>query len=224
MSTEAEIIRKELRTPRAAAIAGVAFSLLLGVSLVLVRISVPTNPSDAKQWLADSGRRHAVLVAVNLVPFAGIAFLWFIGVVRDRLGDREDRFFATVFLGSGLLFVAMLFGAAAVTGSLATGFRGGVGASTGSSQTWRFGGSLAHTLLTTYGMRMAAVFMITMTTITLRQGVIPRWLGIAGLASALALLLGVNALDWLELLFPLYVLTVSIHLLLQSYRPASRVS
>jgi hypothetical protein len=224
MSTEAEIIRKELRTPRAAAIAGVAFSLLLGVSLVLVRISVPTNPSDAKQWLADSGRRHAVLVAVNLVPFAGIAFLWFIGVVRDRLGDREDRFFATVFLGSGLLFVAMLFGAAAVTGSLATGFRGGVGASTGSSQTWRFGGSLAHTLLTTYGMRMAAVFMITMTTITLRQGVIPRWLGIAGLASALALLLGVNALDWLELLFPLYVLTVSIHLLLQSFRPASRVS
>jgi hypothetical protein len=224
MSTEAEIIRKELRTPRAAAIAGVVFSLLLGVSLVLVRISVPTNPSDAKQWLADSGRRHAVLVAVNLVPFAGIAFLWFIGVIRDRLGDREDRFFATVFLGSGLLFVAMLFGAAAVTGSLATGFRGGVGASTGSSQTWRFGGSLAHTLLTTYGMRMAAVFMITMTTITLRQGVIPRWLGIAGLASALALLLGVNALDWLELLFPLYVLTVSIHLLLQSFRPASRVS
>ena len=90
MSTDAEIIRKELSTPRAAAIAGVVFSLLLGASLVLVRISVPTNPSDAKQWLADSGRRHAVLVAVNLVPFAGIAFLWFIGVIRDRLGDRED--------------------------------------------------------------------------------------------------------------------------------------
>ena len=224
MSSDAEIIRKELRTPRAAAIAGVVFSLLLGVSLVLVRISVPTSPSDAKQWLADSGRRHAVLVAVNLVPFAGIAFLWFIGVIRDRLGDREDRFFATVFLGSGLLFVAMLFGAAAVTGSLATGFRGGVGTSAGSSQTWRFGGSLAHTLLTTYGMRMAAVFMITMTTITLRHDVIPRWLGIAGLASALALLLGVNFLDWLELLFPLYVLAVSIHLLLQSFRPPPRIS
>jgi hypothetical protein len=219
VSTDAEIIRKELSTPRAAAIAGVVFSLLLGASLVLVRISVPTNPSDAKQWLADSGRRHAVLVAVNLVPFAGIAFLWFIGVIRDRLGDREDRFFATVFLGSGLLFVAMLFGAAAVTGSLATGFRGGVATSTGSSQTWHFGGSLAHTLLTTYGMRMAAVFMITMTTITLRHGVIPRWLGIAGLASALALLLGVNVVGWLELLFPLYVLAVSIHLLLQSFRP-----
>ena len=218
MSTDAEIIRQELRTPRAAAIAGVAFSVLLGLSLVLIRISVPADPSDPRRWLVDSERRHIVLVAVNLVPFAGIAFLWFIGVVRDRLGDREDRFFATVFLGSGLLFVALLFAAAAVTGSLVTGFRGGVDTSPGSSQTWRFGGSLAHALLTTYGMRMAAVFMITMTTITLRHGVIPRWLGIAGLASALALLLGVNVFDWLELLFPIYVLAISIHLLLQSFR------
>ena len=61
--------------------------------------------------------------------------------------------------------------------------------------------------------------MATMTTITLRHGVIPRWLGIAGLISALTLLLGVNVFDWLELLFPLYVLAVSIHLLLQSFRP-----
>ena len=134
MGTEPEIIRKELRTPQAAAIAGVAFSLLLGASLVLVRISVPADPSDARQWLTNAGRRHAVLVAVNLVPFAGIAFLWFIGVIRDRLGAREDRFFATVFLGSGLLFVAMMFAAAAVAGSLVIGFRGGVHASADAAQ------------------------------------------------------------------------------------------
>ena len=48
-------------------------------------------------------------MGLYLVPFAGIAFLWFIGVVRDRIGEREDKFFATVFFGSGLLFVAMLF-------------------------------------------------------------------------------------------------------------------
>jgi hypothetical protein len=51
------------------------------------------------------------------VPFAGIAFLWFIGVVRDRLGAHEDRFFATVFFGSGILFLAMFFAAAAVAGA-----------------------------------------------------------------------------------------------------------
>jgi hypothetical protein len=167
---------------------------------------------------SDGARRKMIRLSLQLVPFAGIAFLWFIGVIRDRLGDREDRFFATVFLGSGLLFVAMLFAAAAVAGSLVTGFRGGVHASAESSQTWRFGGSLAHTLLTTYGMRMAAVFMITAATITLRHGVIPRWLGVAGYASALALLLGVNVVGWLELLFPLFVLAVSIHLLVESLR------
>ncbi len=66
----------------------------------------------------DPARRRAVVIALNLVPFAGIAFLWFIGVVRDRIGQREDRFFASVFLGSGLLFVAMLFAAAAFAGGL----------------------------------------------------------------------------------------------------------
>ena len=54
----------------------------------------------------------------SLLPFAGIAFLWFIAVVRDRLGELEDRFFATAFLGSGLLFIAMVFNAAAVAGGI----------------------------------------------------------------------------------------------------------
>jgi hypothetical protein len=55
---------------------------------------------------------------LNAVPFAGIAFLWFMGVLRDRLGAKEDRFLATVFLGSGLLFLAMLFVAAAFLGGI----------------------------------------------------------------------------------------------------------
>ena len=50
-------------------------------------------------------------------PFAGITFLWFVAVVRDQVGEREDRFFATVFLGSAILFVALLFVALAVATS-----------------------------------------------------------------------------------------------------------
>ena len=107
-----------LRTPRAAAVAGIVFSVLMITALVLLRISAPAHPGAGGQWLTDSGRRAAVAVALNLVPFAGIAFLWFIGVLRDRIGEREDRFFATVFLGSGLLFVAMIFVAAAVAGAV----------------------------------------------------------------------------------------------------------
>ena len=107
-----------LRTPRAAAAAGIAFSLLFGLALVLLLLSTPSDTATQGVWLTDRAHRATVAVALNLVPFSGIAFLWFIGVVRDRIGPREDRFFATVFLGSGLLFLAMLFVGAAFAGGL----------------------------------------------------------------------------------------------------------
>ena len=116
MDQDTEITRSRLTTPRAAAVAGILFSVLLITSLVLIRLTVPANPHDAGEWLTRSSR--TVSLALNLVPLAGIAFLWFIGVIRDRLGAHEDRFFATVFLGSGLLFLAMLFASAAITGGL----------------------------------------------------------------------------------------------------------
>jgi len=96
-----------LRTSQGAAIAGIIFGVLLITALVLLRISVPAHPEMAGAWLADPRRRTAVAVALNLIPFAGIAFLWFIGVLRDRIGEREDRLFATVFLGSGLLLLRL---------------------------------------------------------------------------------------------------------------------
>ena len=87
--------RRELTTPRSAAIAGILFAVLLGTSLVLLRVSLPSRQEDAGRLLSDPDRRRIVRWALNLVPFAGIAFLWFIGVVRDRIGAFEDRFFST---------------------------------------------------------------------------------------------------------------------------------
>ena len=110
-----------LRTPRAAAVAGVAFSLLTLTSFALLWSAIPVDPQASGEWLAANTTE--VALALNLIPFAGIAFLWFIGVIRDRLGQREDRFFATVFLGSGLLFLAMLFVAAAVVGAMLVAFK-----------------------------------------------------------------------------------------------------
>ena len=116
MTPQKTIIQARATTPRAAAIAGILFSILLLTSLVLIRISVPPDPQDAGIWLAGNWKN--VNLALNLLPFAGIAFLWFIGVVRDRLGEHEDRLFATVFLGSGLLFLAMLFASAGIAGGI----------------------------------------------------------------------------------------------------------
>jgi hypothetical protein len=115
MTEQRTLTRAGLKTPKAAAIAGILFSVILILVFWLLRISVPDDPQEPGSWL--NSKSSTVALAVNLVPFAGIAFLWFIGVLRDRLAEREDKFFATVFFGSGLLFLAMLFAAAAVAGA-----------------------------------------------------------------------------------------------------------
>jgi hypothetical protein len=206
-----------LRTPRAAAVAGIVFSVFLITALVLLRLSVPVHPGAPGTWLTDSGRRTAVVIALNLVPFAGIAFLWFIGVIRDRIGGREDRFFATVFLGSGLLFVGMLFAAAAVGGGL---FAAASGTAPPGADTLAAGRNTTGILLNVYAMRMAAVFTLTTVTIARRTRIVSRWLEIAGLATALVLLVGVGISDWVELLFPAWILALSIDIL--TGRPGGR--
>src|SRR5207248_4556212 len=136
--------------PRAAAVAGVIFSVLMSVSLILVRLAVPAPHADAGVWLTDPSRRNALRLAVHLAPFAGIAFLWFIGVLRNRLGTLEDQFFATVFLGSGLLFVASLFAAAAMTAALIESVVFG----SIHSETYYFGRCVSDALLNLFAMKM----------------------------------------------------------------------
>jgi len=161
-----------LRTPGAAAVAGIVFSVFLISALVLLRLSVPANARTGGAWLTDSGRRTAVGIGLNLIPFAGIAFLWFIGVIRDRIGRHEDRFFATVFLGSGLLFVGMLFVAAAVAGGLIAASSRPVGPP--GADTLAVGRNVTSILLNVYAMRMAAVFTLTTVTIARRTQIVSR--------------------------------------------------
>ncbi|WP_035989862.1 hypothetical protein [Leptolyngbya sp. KIOST-1] len=208
--------RPRLRAPKAAAIAGILFSVLLIVSSALILLATPPTPLGTETGLLS--QTPAVLLALNLVPFAGIAFLWFMGVVRDVLGEREDQFFATVFLGSGLLFVAMLFVSSAVTGSLLLLTSR---LSEGELLTvYDLGRLIARETLSTYSIRMAGVFMISSCTLFLRTGVIPRWTAWLGFGFAAIMLLRIgyiNSLGWVMLLFPLWVLLVSLHILTESY-------
>ena len=205
-----------LRTPRSAAVAGIIFSVLLITALTLLRVSAPPSPAVAGVWLSDSAHRAAVAIGLNLVPFAGIAFLWFIGVLRDRIGEREDRFFGTVFLGSGLLFVAMLFVAAAAAGALVAG---AATSALAGSDTLALDRNVSTSLLNVYSMRMAAVFTLTTVTIARRTQIVSRRLTLAGLACAVALLVGIGITPWVELLFPIWILALSLEILSASFRP-----
>jgi hypothetical protein len=83
---------------------------------------------------------------------------------------------------------------------------------------WDFGRRITTTLLNVYAMRMAAVFTLTTTTLAVRLHLIPRWLAVVGYLTAAALLLGVGAIPWLELLFPAWVFVLSVHILVVTMR------
>lgn len=203
MSAQSEQVA-QLRTPRAAAVAGIVFSVLLSFSLLLLGLAHPGAiyigiPPEIWSW------------CLNVIPFAGIAFLWFIGVLRDRIGAAEDRFFATVFLGSGLLFLVMLFIAAAI----ASGFLKAMGMAPPAAAP--YGQLITSDIMEIYATRMAAVFMISTSTILLRTGVLSRWLSYCGYTFAVVLLLVEILWEWMLLLFPLWVFLASIEILLTNW-------
>ena len=204
-----------LKTPRAAAVAGILFALLYGASLVLIRLSVPADLTAESGWLAANGAR--VALALNIAPFAGIAFLWFIGVIRDRVGNLEDRFFGSVFFGSGLLFLALSFASAAVAGGLVTAYTI-EGQTIIESGTYTYGRAVMYVFSNTYAIRMAGVFMISFATIALRTGVMSRAWAMASYALALVLLFSIGYTLWVTLVFPAWVLAVSIFFLMSEKR------
>lgn len=195
-----------LTTPRAAAVAGVAFAVLLGTSTVLLRSAVPSELGDSGEWL--EANRDRIRVALRLVPFAGIAFLWFIGLIRSRIGTREDQLFATVFLGSGLLFVGMYWAAAAQFASLVAGNRFDAAPPLTASALEAVRAS-AFSFLFVLAARAAAVFVLVTSTIIWRSRVLPHVLAVVGYAVGLVMLLSLSSLQWIVLLFPLWVLAVS---------------
>ncbi|MGW6398200.1 hypothetical protein [Streptomyces sp. NPDC055134] len=199
---------ERLATPWAAGVAGVVFAILMAAAIVLMRIAFPGG-TGGDDVTVDAVQRSAVRTALALLPFAGIAFLWFMGALREQAGESEDRFFSTVFLGSGLVFVATLFGAAAAAGTVLAE----------SQQPSPFGRHFAYVLLTTYAMRMAAVFIITTSTIGRRGGAFPRPLVALGYLAGLTLLVAGANLPWSELVFPAWALLLSLNIL-RGRRPA----
>jgi len=212
VSSDAHIdppLEPRLRTPRAAGIAGLLFAVLFGAAILLTRTNVPLSAAALEEGLTGSLRSTASVIASYLVPLAGIAFLWFIGVVRDRIGAHEDQLFATVFLGSGVLFVAMVFAATSVLAAV-------IGLRQSTPATIDLGRSIARSMLYIYAARSAGVFTLVTSTIILRTGATAKWSAIVGFAVGLTLLLSVQYYDLVILLFPAWVALVSVLILVHA--------
>ncbi len=205
---------RQLRAPWAASIAGILFAVLFTGALALLRTSPIVTAGDVELVrLYSTGQDLPVLIgALYLAPFAGIMFLWFIAVIRDQLGEREDRFFATVFFGSGVLFVALVFAATAVGSAPSVGYRylDQAAPTAGTTALLR---ALSYTLLFAFATRAAAVFLLATATIGLRSRIFPRWFAWTGYLLGLLLLVVVAIWDWIILVLPVWVAVVSLYIL-----------
>jgi len=209
MTTGPTVLTPRLwRSRRAAAVAGILFGVLLIAALAMARIALAEGSLEVLR--ADAGRRSLIRLSLNLVPFAGIAFLWFIGVLRDQLGAVEDRLFSTVFLGSGVLFLAMLFmGTVTSTSLMVMLVR-----PSPDVEIFAYGRSTTQVLISVYAMRMAAVFTLSVSTVGLRTAALPRWVCYLGYLVGLTLMLAAATFQWSQLVFPAWVLLVSLALLM----------
>lgn len=211
--------RPAFRTPRSAGYAGIVFSFLFVGSLLAVHFALPEHPSSSLDLLTTSPRRELLLIGLSLIPFAAIAFLWFIGVLRDRIGEREDRFFSTVFFGGGLLFVAVLLVAEAMAS--------GVVLSIHPSETqtlaavtpdwWEVTRNISLEMVEA-ALQMAGVFTTAAAALLLRTKAAPRWLGISGAVISTVLIVGAFFTQWIGLLFPAWVFALSLDILITARR------
>jgi hypothetical protein len=215
------VAERGLTTPRAAGVAGIVFAILFVVALYLLS-KVVGIALDTEQVMANlsGSNSNSGLMGLYLLPFAGIAFLWFIAVIRDRIGDREDRFFATVFLGSGLVFVAMLFAGGAVLGGLIAGNRFGIAVPI-DEPTVGFARSVGYSFLFVYSAKVAGVFMLATSTIA-RRAAWSRWISLSGFLIAVVLLLSVSFFEPIVLLLPAWVTAISVYILVTGGRRSSR--
>jgi hypothetical protein len=208
-------VARHAATPVAGAIAGIIFAALFSASMTILRRTMGDVAHDTGAWL--TGDTGLFKFALALVPFAGLAFLWFIAVARERLGRFAAQFCSTVFIGSGLLFLAMVFAAAATAGAIvaaAANDPAGFAAST----TYTYARQAFTQILAVYALRMAAIFQLSQASLWLRTRVMPRWMALITVIVALVLLFVFTQSFWVVLVFPAWVLLVSVYIFVGAIR------
>lgn len=205
-------VASRIRSIEAAAVAGLVFAVLSFISLLL--LTSPPDPaapdSEIITWYSDPANRALLTLGLSLSVVSAISFLWFVAVIRRRVGDREDRFFSTVFLGSGILLTGvMLVGSAtlasgAVTADLADGRVPDASVLTALN-------GLGTSLLLLVLLRIQAVFVVSTSTLALRS----RWLSYLGYGIALVMFFIPILTEPIGLAFPVWVGILSIALLIR---------
>lgn len=206
-----------VRSPRAAAINGIVFSILMVTVMLFFQDSVTgTSGNINKDWLNKHLERSSFFL--NLVPFIGISFLWFTGVLRDWLGDQEDRFFSTVFIGSSILIVALFFVLGAAFGALLKTSSVNMEKISSSSEVYIFGHSFMKEILTDYTLRIIGLYMMSIATLWKKTDLMPKFLIMSTYFLAVLFIFFSSRIEEIRFVFPCWVFIVSLYILKNNYK------
>jgi hypothetical protein len=125
-----------------------------------------------------------------------------------------------VFLGSGLLFLAMLFAAGALIGAIILAFTIAPEQLIHSA-TFHFARAAAYSIVNVYMIKVAAVFVITTSTVAIYTQFAPRWIALIGYLLSVLLVFGGYFVDWTIVAFPAWVLLLSLYILVDNLRQPS---
>ena len=200
---------------------GAAHAVLFIVALLLLADAPGPTADDQEliEYYSSEGSRRVTLAGLYVMPFAGIAFVWFIVALRmwiSASGRREDALFSNVQLVSGILYTALFLVSAAASAAIAaaTEFTDAEIDPAFARQFNQYG----DTILFVFAMRMAAMFVFTTSTIARHAKILPTWFLRVGYAVGLFLLLSASFYRALSLVFPVWLLCLAVLLMLRARR------
>lgn len=215
-------IGQRLRSIDAAAIAGVVFAVLALAALYLLvgypAVDLPEEELTA--WFDEPDNQTSLLLGLQLASTAAIMFLWFVAVVRRRIGDHEDQFFSTVFLGSSILYIGVWVMGAATLAAPAVALAM-LDAGSMDSEAVTLTGGIGASLLLVVAPKLQAVFVLATSNVIFRAGVLPVWLPAIGVIVAIGLFIFPFLARPTGIVFPLWVAFVSVTILFYRRRSGS---
>ena len=200
---------------------GIVFSVLFTISLLLISAvpSADATDEEIRLYYNSEAASSAVTVGLYIMPFAGIAFIWFAVALRmwaELSGRRQSILQSNLQFVSGVAFVLLTFTSAAAMAVVAVTLNvaEGIIDTSAARQFPVFGVSL----MLFFAMRMAAMFVFTTSAIGRSAGILPRWFVYVGFLIGAFLLLSVAFTPLLVVLFPAWVLVLSLILLREARR------
>lgn len=219
---DANVIEEFHHAARLTGLVGVAFAILFVVSVIAFSEAPRPDATDADVTAFYQAGNHQLvrLGGLYLLPLAAIAFLWFVASLHawvELSGRPIDRLMSTVQMLGGVSFVTLSLAAAAAATVASFSYEQYVLNPDLARQFPLFG----RTLLVVFGMRMAALFVMSTAKLGHGSGLLPGWFQWLSIAVALVLFASASLNVWLTLIFPLWVvLLCALIWLRRSLRPA----